>query len=121
MPLPTRHVIPSNVARKYPPRKHGQEYSEFFYQLPGGTNQVTKKPARYSSIDGTSDSKTNFENLEQDRNNADLVGSREEASNRVLANMIRQIASLSLHAHGVFGRNWEYVLFKYMILNLPTK
>ena len=113
MPLPTRHVVPSNVARKYPPRKHGQEYSEFFYQLPGGTNQVTKKPARYSSVDGTSDSKANSESSEQDRNNADLVGSREEASNRILANMIRQIASLSLHAHGVFGRKREYVKFRY--------
>ena len=113
MPLPTRHVVPSNVARKYPPRKHGQEYAEFFYQLPGGTNQVTKKPARYSSIDGTSDFKSNSESSEQDKNNADLVGSREEASNRILANMIRQIASLSLHAHGVFGGKREYVKFRY--------
>ena len=106
MPLPTRHVVPSNVARKYPPRRHGLEYAEHFYQLPGGPNHVTKKPARYSSIDGDSDIKNGSLNYDGERNNTDLVNSREEASNRILANMIRQIASLSIHAHGVFGKKF---------------
>ena len=107
MPLPTRHVVPANVARKYPPRKHGQEYAEHYYQLPGGPNSVSKKPQRYSSVDGAndnSDAKSYQSSIDDEKNNPDLVHSREEAANRMLANLIRQIASLSMHAHGVFGK-----------------
>ena len=100
MPLPTRHVIPNNVAKKYPGKKHGQEYAESFYQLPGSSNDVARKPVPNSSTDGSND--------DNDMSKADdtenLVSCREEAANRILANMIRQIASLSSHAHGVFGR-----------------
>merc|ERR1712150_346577 len=105
MPLPTRHVVPANVARKYPHRKHGQEYADHYYQLPGGPNSVSKKPQRYSSVDGAndnSDAKSYQSSIDDEKNNPDLVHSREEAANRTLANMIRQIASLSMHAHGVF-------------------
>ena len=55
MPLPTRHVVPANVARKYPPRKQWQEYAEHHYQLPGGNTSAPKKPQRYSSVDGAND------------------------------------------------------------------
>ena len=106
MPLPTRHVVPANVARKYPPRKHGQEYAEHYYQLPGGANSAPKRPQRYSSVDGAndnSDARSYQSSIDDEKNNPDLVHSREEAANRMLANMIRQIASLSMHAHGVFG------------------
>ena len=115
MPLPTRHILPTNVARKYPPRKHGQEYSEFFYQLPGGFNEVAKKPVRYSSVDGASDSNSDGKSYDGEKNNTDLVNSREEAANRILANMIRQIASLSIHAHGVFGKQEIDLKFVYLM------
>ena len=107
MPLPTRHVVPSNVARKYPPRKHGQQYAEHYYQLPGGSTSAPKKPQRYSSVDGAndnSDARSYQSSVDDEKNNPDLVHSREEAANRMLANMIRQIASLSVHAHSVFGK-----------------
>ena len=107
MPLPTRHVVPSNVARKYPPRKHGQQYAEHYYQLPGGNTSEPKKPQRYSSVDGAndnSDARSYQSSVDDEKNNPDLVHSREEAANRMLANMIRQIASLSVHAHSVFGK-----------------
>ena len=42
---------------------------------------------------------------EEEKKKSNLVNSREEATNRVIANMIRQLASLSEHAHGVFGKN----------------
>ena len=105
MPLPTRHIVPSNVARKYPSRKHGQEYADFFYTLPGGPNDAKKTPARYSSVDGAIDSNSDAKSYDSEKTNTDLVNSREEASNRILANMIRQIASLSIHAHGVLGKS----------------
>ena len=108
MPLPTRHVVPSNVARKYPPRKHGQQYAEHYYQLPGGNTSEPKKPQRYSSVDGAndnSDARSYQSSVDDEKNNPDLVHSREEAANRMLANMIRQIASLSVHAHSVFGKS----------------
>ena len=105
MPLPTRHVIPSNVAKKYPGRKHGQEYVDYFYQLPGSAREKTKKPSRYSSVDGANDGNNAPKTYDDAKCNTDtdLVSCREEASNRILANIIRQIASLSLHAHGIFG------------------
>ena len=107
MPLPTRHVVPANVARKYPPRKHGQQYAEHYYQLPGGSTSAPKKPQSYSSVDGAndnSDARSYQSSVDDEKNNPDLVHSREEAANRMLANMIRQIASLSVHAHSVFGK-----------------
>ena len=61
MPLPTRHVVPKNVARKYSPQKNNEEYAEYFFQLPGGPDPVEKKPQRYSSADGaveTTDTKS---------------------------------------------------------------
>ena len=36
---------------------------------------------------------------------ATLVGSQEEAANRTLANIIRQLASLGKHANDIFGNN----------------
>ena len=108
MPLPTRHVVPKNVARKYSPQKNNEEYAEYFFQLPGGPNPVEKKPQRYSSADGAveaSDTKSFGSTKEEEKKNLKLVNSREEATNRVIANMIRQLASLSEHAHGVFGKN----------------
>ena len=108
MPLPTRHVIPKNVGRQYSPRKNDEEYAEYFFQLPGGPNPVERKPKRYSSSDGAVDANdtTSYSSIkDEEQNNPRLVESREEAANRVIANMIRQIASLSEHAHGVFGTN----------------
>ena len=104
MPLPTRHVIPCNVGKKYPGKKHDLEYAEFFYQLPKSLNDVAKTPTRYSSIHGANDDNDVFKAYDAEKDNKDLVSCREEAANRILANMIRQIASLSLHAHGIFGR-----------------
>ena len=107
MPLPTRHVVPKNVAKKYCPLKNNEEYAEYFFQLPGGPNAVQRKPQRYSSVDGandSSDARSYQSSVDDEKNNPELVHSREEAANRMLANMIRQIASLSMHAHGVFGR-----------------
>ena len=34
-----------------------------------------------------------------------LVSSQEEAANRTLANIIRQLGSLGLHANDIFGMN----------------
>ena len=106
MPFPIRHVIPKNVGRKFSPRNHDEDYAEYFFQLPGGTNPVEKKPQRYSNADGAIDvnDKNNFgPATNEGKDNPDLVHSREEAANRVIANIIRQMASLSDHAHGVFG------------------
>ena len=103
MPLPTRHVVPSNVARKYPPRKHDQEYIEFFYQLPSSAHHASKTPSRYSSVDGANHGDGAPKAYDNAKDNVDLVSCREEGANRILANMIRQIASLSLHAHEIFG------------------
>ena len=36
--------------------------------------------------------------------NGDLVGSTEEMANRVMANLIKQLASLGRHAHDIFGK-----------------
>ena len=102
MPLPTRHVVPSNVARKYPPRKHGQQYAEHYYQLPGGNTSAPKEP---QGANDNSDARSYQSSVDDEKNNPDLVHSREEAANRMLANMIRQIASLSVHAHSVFGKS----------------
>ena len=108
MPLPTRHIVPKNVGRKYSAQKNDEEYAEYFFQLPGGPNAVERKPKRYSSADGAVDANdtTSYSSIkDEEQNNPRLVGSREEAANRVIANIIRQIASLSEHAHGVFGIN----------------
>ena len=123
MPLPTRHVVPSNVARKYPPRKHGQEYAEHYYQLPGGNTSAPKN----GGPNDNSDARSYQSSVDDEKNNPDLVHSREEAANRMLANMIRQIASLSVHAHSVFGKSglicfWLrfVVMFVNYILSLNT-
>ena len=106
MPLQTRHVVPKNVGRKFSPWKHDEEYAEYFFQLPGGTTPVEKKPQRYSSSNGAIDvnDKSFGPTTDDGKNNTDLVHSREEVANRIIANIIRQIASLSDHAHGVFGK-----------------
>ena len=98
---------------KYSAQKNDEEYAKYFFQLPGGSNAVERKPKRYSSADGAVDANdtTSYSSIkDEEQNNPRLVESREEAANRVIANMIRQIASLSEHAHGVFGINWyDYI------------
>ena len=39
---------------------------------------------------------------------ANLVGSKEEAANRTLANVIRQLASLGKHANEIFGKKLNH-------------
>ena len=41
--------------------------------------------------------------------NGDLVGSTEEMANRVMANLIKQLASLGRHAHDIFGKPYNSV------------
>ena len=39
-----------------------------------------------------------------------LTGSKEEMANRIMANLIKQLASLGRHANDIFGKNRLYIV-----------
>ena len=92
MPLHQRQVSPINVGRKYLGKLNDQDVPDSVDSVP------------YSNIDTPplTPTKNYYENYAM-QSKSYVTNSKEEAANRIVANMIRQLASLSQNAHGIFG------------------
>ena len=111
MPLHQRQVLPINVARKY---FDGQNGEDLLTNLANGGAKDGVR--RWASTDSSC---TPAQNEDEQQRKIELMkqsyvtNSKEEAANRVVANMIRQLASLSQNGHEMFGKpKWQQLLFK---------
>ena len=96
MPLHQRQVLPLNVARKYLDRQNGNDLHTTMAN--GDAKDGTNSPVTPTKTDGEQQSK--IVTMKQSY----VTNSKEEAANRIVANMIRQLASLSQNAHEMFGK-----------------
>ena len=87
MPLYKRTVSPINVGRS--PFAVGAQHNTVGAIVANGGDDVEAAQAAARAA--------------QAAQAATLVGSQEEAANRTLANIIRQLASLGKHANDIFG------------------
>ena len=100
MPLHRRQVTPINVGRKYPPKTYGLEYLTSEFQLIDANEIGQRQNGNADESNNANTNKHYYAAKDQDY----LVNSKEEESNRRIANIVRQLASLSLHAHDIFGK-----------------
>ena len=102
MPLHQRQVTPINVARKYFGRQNIQELNTTM------ANGDVKR-GTMSDLTPTENSEDGVQRAIDTTPKSYVTNSKEEAANRIVANMIRQLANLSQNAHGIFGKSYKHI------------